>query len=78
MNTLFVDLGDRSYPIRIGRRLFTTPTLLTEHVHGRQVMVVSNTTVAPLYLDAVTGMLSDFKVNSVTDTVRCPVSWDQR
>jgi len=65
MNTLFVDLGDRSYPIRIGRRLFTTPTLLTEHVHGRQVMVVSNTTVAPLYLDAVTGLLSDFKVSSV-------------
>jgi 3-dehydroquinate synthase len=65
MNTLYVDLGDRSYPISIGRCLFTTPTLLTEHIHGRQVMVVSNTTVAPLYLDAVTGMLSDFKVNSV-------------
>jgi 3-dehydroquinate synthase len=65
MNTLFVDLGDRSYPIKIGRRLFTTPTLLTEHIHGRQVMIVSNTTVAPLYLAAVTGMLSDFNVNSV-------------
>jgi 3-dehydroquinate synthase len=65
MNTLFVDLGDRSYPIKIGRRLFITPTLLTEHIHGRQVMIVSNTTVAPLYLAAVTGMLSDFNVNSV-------------
>ena len=65
MNTLVVDLGDRSYPIRIGRRLFASPTLLTEHVHGRQVMVVSNTTVAPLYLDAVSGMLSGFNVRSV-------------
>ncbi len=65
MNTLFVDLGERSYPIRIGRHLFTKPTLLTEHIHGRQVMIVSNTTVAPLYLEAVTGMLSDFSVNSV-------------
>jgi 3-dehydroquinate synthase len=65
MNTLVVDLGDRSYPIRIGRCLFASPTLLTEHVHGRQVMVVSNTTVAPLYLDAVSGMLSGFNVRSV-------------
>ena len=65
MNTLVVDLGDRSYPIRIGRHLFANPTLLTEHVHGHQVMVVSNTTVAPLYLDAVSGMLSGFNVRSV-------------
>jgi len=65
MNTLVVDLGDRSYPIKIGRRLFTKPALLTEHIHGRQVMIVSNTTVAPLYLDAVTGMLADFNVQSV-------------
>jgi 3-dehydroquinate synthase len=65
MNTLVVDLGDRSYPIKIGRGLFTDPTLLTAHVHGRQVMVVSNTTVAPLYLDAVTGMLAGFSIKSV-------------
>jgi 3-dehydroquinate synthase len=45
--------------------LFANPTLLTEHVHGRQVMVVSNTTVAPLYLDAVSGMLSGFNIKSV-------------
>jgi 3-dehydroquinate synthetase len=65
MNTLVVDLGDRSYPIKIGRQLFTNPALLTEHIHGRQVMIVSNTTVAPLYLDAVTGMLADFHYKSV-------------
>jgi len=65
MNTLVVDLGARSYPIKIGRQLFTNPALLTEHIHGRQVMIVSNTTVAPLYLDAVTGMLADFHFKSV-------------
>jgi 3-dehydroquinate synthase len=65
MNTLVVDLGDRSYPIKIGRQLFTNPALLTEHIRGRQVMIVSNTTVAPLYLDAVTGMLGDFNLKSV-------------
>jgi len=65
MNTLVVDLGDRSYPIKIGRQLFTSPALLTEHIHGRQVMIVSNTTVAPLYLDAVSGMLAGFQLESV-------------
>jgi 3-dehydroquinate synthase len=65
MNTLVVDLGDRSYPIKIGRQLFTNPALLTEHIHGRQVMLVSNTTVAPLYLDAVAGMLAGFSLQSV-------------
>ncbi|MGD8630349.1 MAG: 3-dehydroquinate synthase, partial [Gammaproteobacteria bacterium] len=65
MNTLVVDLGDRSYPIKIGRQLFTNPALLTEHIHGRQVMLVSNTTVAPLYLDAVAGMLAGYSLQSV-------------
>jgi 3-dehydroquinate synthase len=65
MNTLVVDLGDRSYPIKIGRQLFTNPALLTEHIHGRQVMLVSNTTVAPLYLDVVSGMLADFNLKNV-------------
>jgi 3-dehydroquinate synthase len=65
MNTLVVDLGDRSYPIKIGRGLFNNPTLLSAHIHGRQVMVVSNTTIAPLYLNAVAGMLADFNVQTV-------------
>jgi 3-dehydroquinate synthase len=65
MNTLVVDLGDRSYPIKIGRQLFTNPALLTEHIRGRQVMIVSNTTVAPLYLNAVSGMLAGFHLKSV-------------
>ncbi len=65
MNTLVVELGDRSYPIKIGSQLFTNPALLTEHIHGRQVMIVSNTTVAPLYLEAVAGMLAGFNLKSV-------------
>jgi 3-dehydroquinate synthase len=65
MNTLVVDLGDRSYPIQIGRGLLARPSLLKEHIHGHQVMVVSNTTVAPLYLDTVTRMLPGYNVTSV-------------
>ena len=65
MKRLVVDLGDRSYPIFIGRQLFSHPELLGDYIHGRQVMVVTNTTIAPLYLDTLTGMLADFTVKSV-------------
>lgn len=53
MQTLEVDLGDRSYPIHIGPGLLGKLDLLTPHIHGNQVMIVSNETVAPLYLDQV-------------------------
>jgi len=53
MNTLHVDLGPRSYPIFIGDGLLDDPNLLLPYVAGSQVMLVSNETVAPLYLDRV-------------------------
>jgi len=65
MKTLSVELGDRSYPIYIGSGLFEQPSLLSQHVRGKQVMIVSNTTVAPLYLDAVRQILTDFNVTQV-------------
>lgn len=52
MQTLIVDLGARSYPIYIGEHLLSQKDLLTQHIHGKQVIVVSNETVAPLYLDS--------------------------
>ena len=52
MKTLHVDLGIRSYPIYIGAGLLRRGDLLQPHLAGRQVMVVSNETVAPLYLES--------------------------
>lgn len=49
MQTLQVSLGARSYPIHIGEQL-SVADLLLPHIAGQQVMLVSNTTVAPLYL----------------------------
>lgn len=49
MQTLHVELGDRRYPIFIGSAL-NPRALLEPYLHGKQVMIVSNTTVAPLYL----------------------------
>ena len=52
MNTLKVELGSRSYPILIGDGLLGDADLLRQHVPARDVLIVSNTIVAPLYLDA--------------------------
>ena len=65
MNTLTVELGERSYPIFIGQGLLGEPQLLTQHVHGRQVMVVTNDTIAPLYLDKVRDIFSGFELATV-------------
>jgi len=65
MQTLTVDLGERSYPIHIGAGLLDRPELLTPHIPGRQVLVVSNETVAPLYLERLLKSLAGFQVETV-------------
>jgi len=65
MKTLQVSLGDRSYPIYIGEGLLSKPELLTQHIKGSEVLVVSNTTIAPLYLQQVLDLLNDFRCESV-------------
>ena len=52
-HTLNVDLGERSYPIYIGSDLLSDSDLLKQHIHGNSAVVVSNETVAPLYLEAI-------------------------
>lgn len=51
MKTINVALDDRSYPIVIGRGLLDGGFGLGEYVHGADCLVVSNETVAPLYVD---------------------------
>ncbi len=50
---LAVDLGDRSYPIVIGRHLLENDAF-ARHVPGKRVAIVTNTVVAPLYLERLT------------------------
>ncbi|VAW94256.1 3-dehydroquinate synthase [hydrothermal vent metagenome] len=65
LQTLTLDLGDRSYPIYIGSGLLDQPQLLAPHIPGQQVLVVSNETVAPLYLERILKSLTDFQVATV-------------
>ena len=53
METLNVALAERAYPIRIGRGILGQCELLLPYLRQRKVAVVTNTTVAPLYLAAV-------------------------
>ncbi len=52
-HVLEVGLGERAYPIHIGPGLLADADLWRASIHGRQVLVVSNETVAPLYLQRV-------------------------
>lgn len=61
--TITVDLGDRSYPIVIGSGLLGGQFDLSAYVGGSDCLVVSNTTVAPLYLSRV---LPNLKGKDVT------------
>jgi len=65
MKTLTVDLADRSYPIFIGESLISNTDLYSPYIKGKQVMIVSNTTVAPLYLDQLKSALSNYDVDEV-------------
>jgi 3-dehydroquinate synthase len=60
MRTLTLDLGPRSYPIHIGSGLLARPGLLAAAIPGKRVAIVTNETVAPLYLEPVRHALAGF------------------
>lgn len=51
MQSLQLDLGERSYAIHIGPDLISRGDLITPLLEGKQVLIVTNTTVGPLYLE---------------------------
>ena len=57
MHSLNLDLAERSYTIHIGAKVFARADLILPLLNGRQVLVVSNTTVAPLYLEQLSNNL---------------------
>lgn len=65
MQTLQVELAERSYPIFIGAGLLGRAELFAPYIAGRQVAIVTNETVAPLYLQRLQDTLAGFDVTSV-------------
>jgi len=60
MKLLKVNLGERSYPIYIGYQLLADATIFKSLMAGKQALVVSNSTIAPLYLNKLRELLSTF------------------
>lgn len=63
LTIVHVDLGERSYPIIIASDLFAStvaPEWLADKIQGKNICIVTNETVAPLYLDILKNQLSEF------------------
>ena len=65
MQTLNVDLGQRSYPIHIGSGLLSQTDLLVPHLLQPRVAIVTNTVVAPLYLDMLCAALQARQIEAI-------------
>ncbi len=66
MKVLQVELSNgRSYPIYIGSGLLEQTKLLRQHIRSKQVVIVSNETIAPLYLAKVQAALADYQVETI-------------
>lgn len=57
-----IALGERSYPILIGENLLDDAQTLSAHIKARSVLIVTNTTVAPLYSEKIRHALTDRNV----------------
>ena len=64
MQTLEVALGERAYPIYIDSGIIASE-LVDRHVRAGQVLVVSNDTIAPLYLDKLVAALPRRQVDTL-------------
>lgn len=64
MHTLTIDLGERSYPIMIGSDLIGKASTFAPFTSGK-IMVVTNETLAPLYLDNILAALNEHQPSSV-------------
>jgi 3-dehydroquinate synthase len=65
VDTLNVELGNRSYPILIDAGLIGRAELMQQYLPATDVAIVSNTTVAPLYLQSLAGSLGGRRVVEV-------------
>ncbi|NQZ49274.1 MAG: 3-dehydroquinate synthase [Moritella sp.] len=65
MERLTVELGERSYPIYIGEGVLTQVEQFKSAITTNKVVVISNDTVAPLYLQRVTALLQDYEFDSI-------------
>lgn len=62
--SLDVNLGDRSYPIHIGAGQMSAANI-AQYIKGQKALIVTNTSIAPLYLQILQDQLSGVQVDTV-------------
>ena len=62
---IFTESGRYSYPIYVGSNILSKSHLILPHLTQKKVAIVTNTTVAPLYLDRLIDALKKNEVNSI-------------
>ena len=65
MQTLSVALGERSYPIHVGTGLLARADLIVPHLARKNVAIVTNSTVAPLFMEQLADALAHANVEVV-------------
>ena len=65
MKVVEVDLDKRSYPIYIGEALLSDKKLFDKHISSNQLLVVTNESVAPLYLKKIENQLSNYDYETI-------------
>ncbi len=65
MQTLHVHLAERGYPIYVGSGLLGNAEIIRRHIAGKQVAIITNETIAPLYLEQLMGSLGGYEVVSI-------------
>ena len=64
MSTVHIDLGSRSYDIHIRGGLLQDEEIVRRSIAGKQVVIVTNEVVAPLYLKKLQSLLTGFEVHT--------------
>lgn len=65
MSTLTLELGERSYPIQIEAGLLSQPGFFVPYIQGPLAVIVTNETVAPLYLEQAKACCGDKQVETI-------------
>ncbi len=65
MQTVKVDLADRSYQVYIGDALLGNPHPVFDLCNGKTVLIVSNETVAPLYMETLAASLTGADIHNL-------------
>ena len=65
MKKITVDLAEKSYSVYIGKNLLKDEELLQNNIDAKKIMVITNATIAPLYLSQVMQLLPTADVDSL-------------